>query len=131
PQSARVEGLKRAIEGRVQAPANVHTLFIRSRWIGAELSNIAEQELAPYLQDGASRARIDGPHLVLEPNAAQAIAVTLHELATNPAKYGALSVPEGYVQVEWSRAADGRLVLRWTEANGPAVTPPTHHGSGT
>jgi two-component sensor histidine kinase len=52
----------------------------------------------------------------MEPNTAQAIAVTLHELATNAAKYGALSVPDGYVDVNWSRAADGRVVLRWTEA---------------
>ncbi len=55
----------------------------------------------------------------------------LHELATNAAKYGALSVPGGYVEVNWSRAADGRLVLRWTEANGPAVNPPRHQGFGT
>src|SRR5215475_10000354 len=87
-QSDTVDGLKHAIEGRVQALANVHALFIQSRWMGAELSNIAEQEIAPYLQDGAARARIDGPNLVLEPNTAQAIAVTLHELATNAAKYG-------------------------------------------
>ena len=66
-----------------------------------------------------------------QPDAAQAIAVTLHELATNAAKYGALSVPDGYVQVEWSRAADGGIALRWTEANGPAVTPPTYQGFGT
>ena len=52
-------------------------------------------------------------------------------LFRSAAKYGALSVPDGYVQVEWSRAADGRVVLRWTEANGPAVTPPKHQGFGT
>ena len=75
--------------------------------------------------------RIDGPNLLLEPNAAQAIAVTLHELATNAAKYGALSVPDGHVQVEWSRTADGRLVLRWTETGGPPVKPPTRRGFGT
>jgi PAS domain S-box-containing protein len=130
-QSDTVDGLKRAIEGRVQALGNVHTLFIHSRWMGAELSNIAEQELAPYLQDGAARARIDGPHLVLEPNAAQAIAVTLHELATNAAKYGALSVAEGSVEVKWSRAADGLLVLRWTERGGPPVKQPMRQGFGT
>ena len=62
---------------------------------------------------------------------AQAIAVTLHELATNAAKYGALSVPDGHVQVEWSRAPDGRLVLRWTETGGPPVEPPTRRGFGT
>jgi two-component sensor histidine kinase len=61
---------------------------------------------------------------------AQAITVVLHELATNAAKYGALSVAEGHVRVEWSRAADGQLVLRWTEVGGPPVNPPTRKGFG-
>jgi two-component sensor histidine kinase len=99
--------------------------------MGAELHNLVTQELAPYFQDGETRARIDGPNLLLEPSAAQTIAVTLHELATNAAKYGALSVPKGRVQVEWSRAADGRLVLSWTETGGPLVKPPTRRGFGT
>ena len=75
--------------------------------------------------------RIDGPTLLLEPDAAQAIAVIAHELATNAAKYGALSVAEGQLQVEWSRATDGRLVLRWTETGGPPVEPPARKGFGT
>ena len=57
--------------------------------------------------------------------------MTLHELATNAAKYGALSVPAGKVDVEWSRAAEGRLVLRWAETGGPPVKPPTRRGFGT
>jgi two-component sensor histidine kinase len=57
--------------------------------------------------------------------------VTLHELATNAAKYGALSVPDGHVRFEWSPMADGRLVLRWTETGGPPVNPPTRRGFGT
>jgi PAS domain S-box-containing protein len=125
------DGLKRVIEGRIQALANVHRLFVESRWTGADLRSLITQELSPYSREGHGQARIEGPQLTVEPDAAQAIAVTLHELATNAAKYGALSVPDGYVQVEWSRAADGRIVLRWTEANGPAVTPPTHQGFGT
>ena len=76
-------------------------------------------------------ARIDGPDLLLELSTAQTIALILHELATNASKYGALSVPEGRVQVEWSRAADGRLVLRWTETDGPRGKPPTRQGFGT
>jgi len=129
-QSDTVEGLKRAIAGRIQALANVHTLFVKSRWAGAELRNLVTQELAPYCRDGDTRARIDGAHVLLDPSAAQAIAVCLHELATNAAKYGALSSSEGRVHIEWSRATDSRLILRWTEANGPLVAQPTRRGFG-
>jgi len=130
-QSDTTDGLKHAIEGRIQALANVHRLFVESRWTGAELHSVVTQELSPYCQDGETRVRIDGPNLALEPDTAQTIAVTLHELATNAAKYGALSVPTGNVRVEWSRAVDGRVVLRWTEADGPPAIPPTRRGFGT
>jgi PAS domain S-box-containing protein len=130
-QSDTPEGLKQAIEGRLRALANVHTLFVQSRWRGAELRSLITQELSPYCQDGETRVRIEGPDLFLEPNTAQTIAVTLHELATNAAKYGALSVPEGYVQIGWSREADGQLAIRWTESDGPAVKPPAREGFGT
>src|SRR6516162_120495 len=89
-----VEGLKKAIEGRIQALANVHSLFVETRWIGAELSAIAKQELAPYAQKDEARVHVEGVEVLLEPSAAQAIAVALHELATNAAKYGALSAPK-------------------------------------
>jgi PAS domain S-box-containing protein len=124
------EGLKRAIEGRIQALANVHALFVQSRWIGAELSSLARQELAPYCEDGDGRARIEGPQLLLQPNTAQTVAVTLRELATNAAKYGALSVIAGHVDFNWSLAADKRLVLRWCESGGPPVKAPTRQGFG-
>jgi two-component sensor histidine kinase len=123
--------LKRAIKGRIQALANVHELFVQSRWAGAELHNLVTQELSPYCRDGETRARIEGPNLLLAPNTAQTMAVALHELATNAAKYGALSGPNGKIQVEWSSAADRRIVLRWTETEGPAVKPPTRKGFGT
>jgi two-component sensor histidine kinase len=113
-QSDTADGLKRAIEGRIRALANVHSLFVATRWIGAELSSIATQELAPYSETDEARLFIDGPQVLLEPNAAQAIAVTLHELATNSAKYGALSVAEGRVELRWSHAADGQLILLMT-----------------
>jgi PAS domain S-box-containing protein len=125
------DGLKRAIEGRVQALANVHGLLVNARWAGAELSSIVAQELAPYLGADDTRARIDGPDVLLVPNTAQAITVTLHELATNAAKYGSLSVPTGRVEVTWSRAADGPLVLRWTGSGGPSAKKPTREGFGT
>lgn len=124
------EGLKRVIEGRIRALANVFRLFTESRWTGADLDRLVAQELAPYCEvDG--RARIDGPELMLEPNAAQAIAIILHELTTNAVKYGALSTADGYVEVKWSEVIDGRTTLRWIEANGPAVNPPSRQGFGT
>src|ERR1700730_12564551 len=100
--SDTAEGLKHTIEGRIQALANVHRLFVESRWTGAELHKLVKEELAAYCRDGDGRARIDGPDFVLRPDIAQTVAVALHELATNAAKYGALSVADGHVQVEWS-----------------------------
>jgi two-component sensor histidine kinase len=68
---------------------------------------------------------------MLEPNMAQMVAMSLHELATNAAKYGSLSAADGSVEIAWSCTANGRLNLRWTESGGPTVTPPTHVGFGT
>jgi two-component sensor histidine kinase len=116
--------LKEAIEGRIAALANVHSLFAKSRWTGAELGSLIRQELSPY------STRIDGPSVTLNPDLAQIVAVALHELATNAAKYGALSGAEGRIRVEWSNTGK-QLVLRWTEAGGPPVKPPTRKGFGT
>jgi PAS domain S-box-containing protein len=129
-QAATVDSFKRAIEGRIQALANVHSLFVKSRSGGAELSNIVAQELAPFLRKGKARVKIDGPLVLLATNTAQAIALTLHELATNAAKYGCLSVPKGRLSVKWSRAAHGKLTLYWTESGGPRATKPTREGFG-
>ena len=130
-QSDTPEGLKQAIEGRILALANVHSLFVESRWLGAELLTIARQELAPYSEKDQRRVRIEGTPVLLEPNAAQAVAVTLHELATNAVKYGALSVPDGHIDLISLHEADGRLILRWREMGGPAAQAPTHRGFGT
>jgi PAS domain S-box-containing protein len=129
-QADTTKDLKLAIEGRIGALANVHSLFIETRWIGAELSTIAAQELAPYSENDKTRVQIDGPQILLEPDAAQAIAIALHELATNAAKYGALSVADGRVRLEWSDEPNGQLHLRWTETGGPAVQKPTRQGFG-
>jgi PAS domain S-box-containing protein len=125
------DDLKRLIEGRIGALAKVHTLFVESRWAGAQLQSLVTQELLPYRNGRVERVQIDGPTVMLEPNAAQAIAISLHELATNAAKYGSLSVAEGDVEVAWARTAGGQLSLRWTESGGPKVAPPTHRGFGT
>jgi PAS domain S-box-containing protein len=130
-QSDTPEGLKHAIGGRIKALANVHRLFVETRWAGADIQGLIKEELAPFTQDAGKRVQIDGPKHLLEPVTAQVVAVTVHELATNAVKYGALSVPGGQVQVEWLREPKGRLVLRWTEKGGPPVKPPTRTGFGT
>jgi PAS domain S-box-containing protein len=122
--------LKEAIAGRIQALAQVHALFVETRWAGAALQNLVAQELSPYCRADDKRAVAEGPSVLLQPDTAQAIGVCLHELATNAAKCGALSRPEGRVHVEWSIAADKRLMFQWSETGGPACAEPTRRGFG-
>jgi PAS domain S-box-containing protein len=130
-QADTPELLKQSIEGRIQALANVHALFVKSRWTGAELRSLVMQEILPYSQGDDRRVRVEGPPLFLETNTAQTIAVALHELTTNSAKYGSLSVPAGRVHIEWSHQSGESLTLRWIETGGPPVQPPTRKGFGT
>jgi PAS domain S-box-containing protein len=125
-----LDGFKKVIKGRVNALAHVHSLFVETRWIGAELSAIAEQELSPYAATSESRVAINGPIILLAPDTAQAVAICLHELATNAAKYGSLSVGTGRLDLTWSHETDGTLVLRWMETGGPDVKEPTRRGFG-
>ncbi|MGG5822401.1 PAS domain-containing protein [Falsiroseomonas sp. HW251] len=115
------EGYARAVEGRVGALARAHTLLARDRWLGAELREVAEEALAPFLDARSGpRAGFDGPPVALSPAAVQAISMAFHELATNASKHGALSVPGGHVALDW-RIEDNTLVLRWRESGGPAL----------
>ncbi|HEX3430716.1 MAG TPA: HWE histidine kinase domain-containing protein [Rhizomicrobium sp.] len=119
---------KAAVEKRIRALANTHSLFAQSGWAGARLETLVLQELSPY---GQPRFEVDGADISLEPNTAQTLALCLHELTTNAAKYGALSVPGGRIRVEWSRTPEDRVSLRWSETGGPSVVPPTRRGFGT
>jgi PAS domain S-box-containing protein len=123
--------LKRVIEGRIQALAEVNALFVQSRWTGADVRSIVARELGPYSRDADLRTIVEGPSVVAKPEAAQAIAIAIHELATNAAKYGALSADEGRIRVEWLRTPDNGLSLRWIEMGGPPVRPPAHQGFGS
>ena len=130
-EAETVEDFKKAIEGRLHALANVHNLFVESRWTGAELHDLITKELAPYRKGDGTRVAIEGPALKLEPSTAQTTAVVFHELTTNAVKYGALSVCEGRIGISWTVPENGRFILRWSETGGPAVTPPTRKGFGT
>lgn len=125
-----VANLKQVIEKRIQALANVHGALIETQWRGADVRRLAKDEIEVYCQAGDGRANLNGPDLVLASDAAQVMAMVFHELATNAAKYGALSVPEGRVHVEWTRLTD-KLLLTWTETGGPSVARPRHRGFGT
>jgi PAS domain S-box-containing protein len=123
--------LKAAIEGRLRALSNAHRMLAQSRWAGADLRELVVKELSPFFRKGDPLAQIEGPSLLLKPDLAQAMALALHELATNAVKYGALSKAAGRVRVEWSLQPDKQLHLLWAETDGPPLTPPTKEGFGT
>jgi PAS domain S-box-containing protein len=130
-QADNAADLKKAIEGRLRALANAHGMLARSRWAGADLRQLVAMELSPYFRDGDPRAHIDGPSVLLRPEMAQTVAMAVHELATNAAKYGALSTTGGRVRVRWSMRDGGKLRVSWKESGGPAVKAPGKEGFGT
>jgi two-component sensor histidine kinase/DNA-binding response OmpR family regulator len=119
-----------AVEGRITALSRAHVLLSQSRWQGANLSRILDEELAPYRRSDVEKIVTRGPEVFLEPATAQILALALHELATNAAKYGALSSTLGSVRLTWNLGRD-RLVLQWLESGGPSVRPPRSEGYGT
>jgi PAS domain S-box-containing protein len=118
------------IEGRIKALSRAHALLSSSRWQGADLDKLADDELAPYRSAHADRLSISGPKVTLEPTKAQTLALALHELATNAAKYGALSSASGKLSLSWEMQADA-LTLHWQETAGPETVKPTTTGFGT
>jgi PAS domain S-box-containing protein len=118
-----------AVEGRIGALAQTHELLSHARWEGADILHLVLEELAPY-NDGLQRVTAMGPAVLVSPEDAQTIAMALHELATNAAKYGALSVQSGRVDINWNHA-EGKLTICWSEAGGPIVSRPSRTGFGT
>jgi CheY-like chemotaxis protein len=110
--------------------STAHALLSESRWEGANLDRLVQEELAPYLRADAHRISLRGPAVILQPSVAQILAVVLHELATNAAKYGALSASSGTVGLTWELDGAG-LVLHWDERGGPRVHTPVSPGYGT
>jgi two-component sensor histidine kinase/GAF domain-containing protein len=114
-----------AVEGRVAALARAHTLLTETRWAGADLRDLVRGELKPFLSAAGEgpRAQLDGPRVMLAPQAAQPLSMALHELATNAVKHGALSATAGRLQVTWAVEQE-TLHLRWAECGGPAAAAP-------
>jgi PAS domain S-box-containing protein len=116
--------------GRLHSMARAHDLLARDKWWGARLHDVIRNEFHAYTGTDSDRLTIVGDDARLNSRAAQTLSLALHELTTNAAKYGALSVPEGRVKV--ASAIEGQeLVLSWVEAGGPEVAPPEDRGFGT
>lgn len=119
-----------AVEGRIKALSRAHAVLSQSRWHGADLRGLVGEELAPYRVGNAERIKTIGPEVLLQPASAQTLALALHELATNAAKYGALSSKSGRLSLNWM-LNNGKLDLDWSESGGPSTKPPNTKGFGT
>lgn len=130
----RADGLDEfadGLDGRIRALSATHDLLTQSDWGTTPIRAVVDAELAPYLQVDDTRVEIIGPQIELAPNDALSLGLAIHELATNAAKYGALSTGEGKVTVRWKTVDGDRVRLEWSESGGPLV--PTHppRGFGT
>jgi PAS domain S-box-containing protein len=132
--SPDLETFSETFEARLLALSKAHELLTRQAWTGVNLHDIICQELEPYNDGSTKRVRLEGADLTLEPRVGLALSLVLHELTTNAAKYGALSIEQGLVTVRWS-ASDSNTsdVLRidWIESGGPRVTSPAKRSFGT
>src|SRR6476620_5311611 len=123
-----VKSYVQSVEGRINALARVHTVLSLSSWQGAEIRKLVDEELAPY--SVGNRIALSGPEVQLRPATAQSLALALHELVTNSAKYGALSTLSGRLSIKWD-IADHVLRMVWEEKDGPLVEKPAARGFGT
>jgi len=115
---------------RLQALAGNQDLLIQNDWRFIPLRDLVRSQLRTFSDAIGGRIRIEGPQIELTPEAAQAIGMAMHELATNAAKYGALANDDGLIDIGWTRD-DGRFTLHWIEHGGPRIAPPTRSGFGS
>jgi len=127
-----VEHAQQAIEGRLLALGRAHDLLLQARWTSADLGKIVRGATEAFDNPDVPKFSIAGPDVRMASGAVIAIAMTLNELCTNTTKFGALSVPGGRVDITWTLdARTQRLLLTWTERNGPAVRAPDRRSFGT
>jgi len=121
-------------EGRLGALAEAHNLLSKEKWQGSELQDVISRVLQPYQLNTAGRVRMSGPTVPLSPRLAVVLSMIVHEIATNAAKYGALSNDSGTVRLDWEIITENgkpKLRLVWAEAGGPHVTAPVQRGFGS
>lgn len=115
------QAMARTLAERLQALHRAHDLLLESQWSGASLKAMVERELEPYQREGGPKITIKGPDVLLPPQCTSILAMTLHELATNAVKYGALSQNTGQLNVSWKTARGNRLMLTWEERAAPSM----------
>jgi PAS domain S-box-containing protein len=120
-----------ALSGRIGSLARAHSLLSTGRWTGVDLHDLLRLELDPYGMEGEGQVAIEGPPALIDAQAAQSLALVIHELATNASKYGALSRPLGRLNVSWSWGHDNVLNLIWREDAGAHVEAPARRGFGS
>ena len=126
-----VDEARRSFASRIRALAQSHSRLAEANWAGVSLEAILLDEFAPYLREDRRNVCVSGPPIVFNAKCALTLGMTIHELATNAAKHGALSTKAGAVDVAWEVDPDNRqLRICWTESGGPAVSPPRHSGFG-
>lgn len=118
------------LENRVKALASAHDLLTAENWVPAPLRDLLAIEFGAYMSDGDARVRFTGPQVAITPQAVPIVALVVHEMATNAAKYGALS-DSGTIAIDWKLDDAGTLLLDWRESGGPIVKAPTRRGFGT
>ncbi|AWB24016.1 histidine kinase [Methylobacterium currus] len=131
--ASTLDAAMEAFNGRLMALSDAHDVLIRGAWAAADLAAVVEGAMAPHLDREAGRFAAAGPRVSLGPRSVLTLSLMLHELATNAAKYGALSSPTGRVAVTWELAGSAEILLRlrWQESGGPPVAPPTRGGFGS
>jgi two-component sensor histidine kinase len=129
-RASNVDEFAEGLTGRIRALSATHDLLSQREWRNAPIHDVVQSELAPYLDPDDAHAEISGPEALLAPNDAMSLGLALHELATNAAKYGALSVPTGRVSVEWTLPEPGVCLVTWRESGGPEVKQPERRGFG-
>jgi PAS domain S-box-containing protein len=122
-----LDAFEQAFMARIQALARAHDVLTRADWIGASLEDVAHHALSPF---GLERFEIGGPEVTLAPSSAVTLTLAFNELATNAAKYGALSEPAGRVTLTWREQAQA-IELLWRETGGPPVSAPVRLGFGS
>jgi two-component system CheB/CheR fusion protein len=128
-----LEEFEKSYMGRLHALSAAYSLLSHEGWQKVTLKALLLEELQPFFSPGHSNVVLEGPNVLLNPKAALSLGMAIHELTTNAFKHGALSVSEGTVRIVWhtEQPPDGEvLVLSWSEANGPPVSPPTYRGFG-